>query len=358
MAEKDDQEKTEEPTPRKLEKAKEEGNVFKSQELSSVVLLIFSSLTIYFIGAWVVNSLANMFEKFYQFSASPINNLNNAAVYLGEAFGYAARILAPVLLAMLVSGVLVNILQSGVNFTTKSMQFKPDKINPITGLKRIFSMKGLVEVFKAISKILIVAAVIFFTIRNDLNVFISLLILPLNSIIANAGYFVALVVIRILTALVILSIIDAAYQRFDWKKNLRMSKQEVKDEYKQMEGDPKIKGERRKKAMEMSQQRRLDHSVLQSDVVVTNPTHYAVALKYSPDDMDAPILMAKGMRKRALKIRELAEYYDIPIIENPPVARALYASAEVDQQVPPELYEAVAEILAYVYKLREDANAA
>lgn len=350
----DDQEKTEEPTPRKLEKAREEGNVYKSQELSSSVLLVVSALTVYFLVPYFGTKLTEMFEQFYSYSANPINNLNNAAVYLGEAFGYGALILLPVLIVMFVSALLVNMAQSGINFSTKAMAPKASKISPLSGIKNIVSAKGLMEVAKGLSKILIVGIVIYYTVRSELNTFVSLLLLPLTGIIKHAGYFIVLIVTRILTALVILSIIDAAYQRYDYRKKLRMSKQEVKDEYKQMEGDPQMKNQRRKKAMEFSQQRRLDHSVVQSDVVVTNPTHYAVALKYDSDNMDAPLVMAKGMRKKALKIREFAEQYDVPIIENPPVARALYASAEVDQQVPPELYEAVAEILAYVYRLKQE----
>jgi flagellar biosynthetic protein FlhB len=166
------------------------------------------------------------------------------------------------------------------------------------------------------------------------------------------------VIFRILVALLFLSGLDAAYQRFEWKKQLKMTKQEIKDEFKQMEGDPLVKGQRRRFAQQILKRKRLDHAVLSSDVVVTNPTHYAIALRYDTEAEDAPRLMAKGRNKRAFRIRELADHYDVPIIENAPLARALYAGAEEDELIPPELYEAVAELLAYLYKLRDQQKVA
>jgi len=190
-----------------------------------------------------------------------------------------------------------------------------------------------------------------------LEAMISLPIMPLTHIMTKSGEWTILVVGRILSALLILSIFDALYQRYKYRKDLRMSKQEVKDEYKQMEGDPQVKGARKRVAMKMARARRIDHAVLNSDVVVTNPTHYAVAIRYKPEEMAAPVIMAKGMRNRALKIKEYAKQYDVPIIENPPLARALYAAAEEGQAIPPEMYQAVAELLAYVYKIKKQKAA-
>ena len=159
-------------------------------------------------------------------------------------------------------------------------------------------------------------------------------------------------VVKVLAALLILSIADAVYQKYEFNKNLKMTKQEIKDEYKQMEGDPHVKGQRKRFGLKLVQQKRMDHAVLGSDVVVTNPTHYAVALKYDPEQNNAPIVMVKGQRLRALRIKELAREYEIPIVENKPVARALFATAEEDQFIPEDLYRVVAEILAYVFKLK------
>lgn len=175
--------------------------------------------------------------------------------------------------------------------------------------------------------------------------------MPLDYSMSEGGAYILMFVTKILAALFILSIADAAYQRFQHRKELRMTKQEVKDEFKQMEGDPQMKSQRKKFGMSLRQRKRLDHAVLSSDVVVTNPTHYAVALMYDPEHNEAPLVMAKGQRLKALRIKELARQYGIPIVENKPVARALFATAEEDEYIPADLYRAVAEILAYVYKL-------
>ena len=353
-----DQEKTEEPTPKKLEKAKEEGNVSKSQELSSAFMLTISALIIYFLGEYILTNMVALYEKFYQVNGRDLNNLNNAAAYLGEAFAFGLYILAPILLVMGVASVLISLVQTGVIFSTKVLAFKGNRINPLEGIKRVVSVKGLVELLKGVIKITVIGVIIYYTLRSEVELMLGLMLLPLPVVIAKAGYFVMLLVTRILFALLVISIADMIYQRYEHRKNLRMTKQEVKDEYKQMEGDPQVKSQRKKQMNLLSRRRRLDHAVLTSDVVVTNPTHYAVALKYDPDHDEAPIIQAKGMRKRALKIREFAKEYDIPILENPPVARALYASAEEEEMVPAELYEAVAEILAYVYKLKQQKSAA
>lgn len=347
-----DQEKTEEPTPRKLEKAKEEGNVSKSQELSSAVMLITSTVIIYNLGAWMYKKIYMMFEKFFLLSSSDINNMENAVTYVGGAFYTAVEIMVPLLIVLSVAGILVVMAQTGVVFSTKAVAFKPNRIDPFQGMKRLFSMRGLVELLKGVIKITVVALIIYYTVEDQIAHIMSFILMPISDIIPQAGWYVLLLLVRILSALLIVSIGDMLYQRYEHHKQLRMTKQEVKDEHKQMEGDPQVKGQRKQKMMEFSQRRRLDHAVLSSDVVVTNPTHYAVALQYDPEEHEAPIMMAKGMRKRALKIRDFAEHYDIPIVENPPVARALYASADEEEHVPPELYEAVAEILAYVYRLK------
>jgi flagellar biosynthetic protein FlhB len=349
-----DQEKTEEPTPRKLEKAREEGNVSKSQELSSAVMLIISTLVIYFLGAWILENILGMFEHLFLMSAKPIPNANAAIAYIGAGLSTAVTVMIPILIILLMSGILITVVQTGVLFSTKALEFKGNRLDPIQGIKRLFSMKGAVELLKGIVKITVITTIIYFTVHNEINHLLSFVVMPISDSLPQAGSYLVLLLTRILFALLVISIGDMIYQRYQHRKDLRMTKQEVKDENKQMEGDPTVKSQRRRKAMEMSQKRRLDHAVLQSDVVVVNPTHYAVALQYDPEVNEAPIMMAKGMRKRALKIKEMAREYDVPIIENPPVARALYASAEEEESIPPEQYEAVAEILAYVYRMRDD----
>lgn len=349
----DDQEKTEEPTSKKLEKAREEGNVSKSQEVNSVILLTLAVIVMYMSAEWLWKTTEGLFNEFYKMATDPVNNINNANEYWGRTLYYTVLLSAPVIAILLIASILANLMQVGVNFSSKVLEFKGNRIDPISGMKKVFSAKGLVELAKGVAKIGIVTIIIWNTVKNDLEAMINLPIMPLTYIMSKSGEWTILVVGRILSALLILAIFDAIYQRYKYRKDLRMSKQEVKDEYKQMEGDPLVKGARKRIALKMARARRIDHAVLNSDVVVTNPTHYAVAIRYKPEEMVAPVIMAKGMRNRALKIREYAVKYDVPIIENPPLARALYASAEEEQQIPPEMYQAVAELLAYVYKIKK-----
>lgn len=352
-----DQEKTEEPTQRKIEKAKEEGNVSRSVEISSVMLMIMATVIVYNTGGYMYDRIVIMFETFFVLASEPIENQDNAFGFLESALILGFEIIIPLLIVLLITAILVNVAQTGVVLSTKILEFKPNRMDPAKGFKRIFSMKGIVELLKGFSKILIVGMVIYFTVRNDIEKFIVLPVMPLDFILKESGYYLLLVVVRILSALLILAAIDAAYQRFQHRKDLRMTKQEVRDEYKQTEGDPQVKSYRKKLALKNLRRKRLDHAVLSADVVVTNPTHYAVALQYDPNSDDAPRVMAKGMRNRALKIREYAKHYEIPIMENPPLARSLHAAADEDELVPPTLYQAVAEVLAYVYKLKKQKAA-
>ena len=349
---KSDQEKTEEPTQRRIDKAREEGNVSISKEVSSVLLMVVSMIVFVNSGAYMYRRAETMFETFLLNSRMALANQENATEYLKMALGFGFEMMLPVLIALLVVALLVNLVQTGGVFSLKAIQPKGSKMNPATGLKRIFSMQGLVELGKGVVKLGIVVMVVYYTVRHDIDHFISFAVMPIGYSIAESGSYVLLFVGRILAALLVLSIADAAYQRFQHKKELRMSKQEVKDEHKEMEGDPHVKSQRRKMGQSFRQKRRLDHAVLDSDVVVTNPTHYAVALKYDPENSNAPVVMAKGQRLKAQKIKKLAREHDIPMVENKPVARALFASAEVDDYVPEDLFRAVAEILAYVYKLK------
>ncbi len=358
MADQDsDQDKTEEPTAHKLEEARKEGNVSKSQELNSVLLLAFASATLYGLGGWMYHEFEILFEHFYRILDQPVLNTPNAISYMIVALKFGLIILLPFLIILSVMSILVNLLQTGVIFSPKAMEIKPDKLDPSKGIKKLFSANGLVEMVKGILKIGFVGIIIYYTVHNNISEFMGLPSQPLFKILGVAGKWVFLIVTRVLIALLFLSIGDAAWQRYRYRKELRMTKQEVRDEMKQMEGDPAVKGSRRKKALKMAYKRRLDHAVLGSDVVVTNPTHYAVALRYDPDTTDAPVIMAKGMRKKAQKIKEYAKKYEVTIVENPPVARALYAAADEGQAVPPELYQAVAEILAFVYRLKEKSAA-
>ncbi len=353
MSQNNDQEKTEEPTAHRLEKAKEEGNVPRSTEVSSVMLLVIATVVMMQYGGWMYGHMEQLLETSFTDAGQALSGQETALEYLEMATTYGFIIMAPLLVGLFVVAIVVNVGQTGIVFATKVLEPKGSRMDPIKGFKKIFSMKGVVELVKGFSKIFLIGLIIYFTLNNEIKNIVSFLILPIGEILNQSGGYILTIVTRILVALVILSIMDAAYTRYQHRKDLRMSKQEVKDEFKQMEGDPHMKGKRREQAASLKQ-KRLDHAVLSSEVVVTNPTHYAVALHYDPEQSEAPIVRVKGMRNRALKIKEFAKKYEVPIIENKPVARALYASAEEDEYVPPDLYKAVAEILAYVYRLNDN----
>jgi len=349
---KTDQEKTEEPTQRKLEKAREEGNVSISKEISSVMLMVISVIIFIGSGGFMYGRLESLFETFFLGSGMALEDQDHAIEYLEKALVLGFEMMIPIMVMLLFTALLVNMVQTGGVFSVKAIQPKGSKINPINGMKKIFSMKGVVELIKGFSKLFIVSLIVYYTVRNDIENFVAMSVMPLSYNISESGAYILMFVSRILAALFILSVADAVYQRYQHRKDLRMTKQEVKDEYKQMEGDPHVKGQRKKLGISLRQRKRLDHALLSSDVVITNPTHYAVALMYDPEHNDAPIVLAKGMRLKALRIKELAKKYGVPIVENKPVARALYATAEEDQYIPADLFRAVAEILAYVYKIK------
>ncbi len=347
-----DQEKTEEPTARRLEKAREEGQVAISKEISSVVLMIAALLMSMGVSGMMYDRLSYIFESFFYNSGFGFEDQSQAESYLRTALLFGLQIVMPLLGMLLIVTLGVNLAQTKGLFSVKALEFKGQKINPIEGVKKIISMKGLVELIKGFSKLGIVGIIGYYSIKNDVSEYVGFIVVPIESSLGDMGGHLLNFVVKVLAALLILSIADAVYQKYEFNKNLKMTKQEIKDEFKQMEGDPHVKGQRKRFGLKLVQQKRMDHAVLASDVVVTNPTHYAVALKYDPEQNNAPIVMVKGQRLRALRIKELAREYEIPIVENKPVARALFATAEEDQFIPEDLYRVVAEILAYVFKLK------
>ncbi|SMO95703.1 flagellar biosynthesis protein FlhB [Gracilimonas mengyeensis] len=347
-----DQEKTEEPTQRKLDEARKEGNVSISKEVSSVAVLITAILMFIAMSESVADNVTKLFESFFHDAGGGFTDKEDAIGFLHDALFAGIGMIGPILLILVIVTLIVNLAQTGGVFAVKAMAPKASKMNPASGIKNIFSTKGLVELVKGFIKLFIVVLIGYYTVKNDIDKFVSFMISPLDYSMSETGSYVLMFVTRILAALLVLSIADAIYQRFQHHKDLRMTKQEVKDEYKQMEGDPHVKGQRRQFGMKLRQKKRLDHAVLNSDVVVANPTHYAVAIRYDPETNGAPIVMAKGKRLKALRIKELAKNYGIPIVENKPVARALFATAEEDEFIPEDQFRAVAEILAYVYKLK------
>lgn len=349
---KSDQEKTEEPTSRRLQKAREDGNVSSSKEISSIMLMIAALLMIMGVSGMIYDRISYLFETFFFNSGMGFSDLSQAESYLRTALFFGLEIVMPTSVMLLIVAVVVNMVQTKGVFSVKAMEFKGSKMDPIKGMGKIFSVKGLAELAKGFIKLGIVGIIVYYQIKKDATAYVGYVVAPLEYSMSEIGGHILSFVIKVFAALFILSIADAVFQKQQYIKSLKMTKQEIKDEYKQMEGDPHVKGQRKRFGMKLIQQKRMDHAVLASDVVVTNPTHYAVALKYDPEKNGAPIVMVKGQRLRALKIKELAKEYGIPIVENKPVARALFATADEDGFIPEDLYRAVAEILAYVFKLK------
>lgn len=349
---KSDQEKTEEPTARRLQKAREEGNVNSSKEVSSIMLMIAALLMILGVGGMIFDRISYLFESFFYNSGMGFSDAGQAESYLKTALYFGLEIVMPTSIMLLIVAVVVNMGQTKGVFSVKAMEFKGSKMDPIKGMGKIISVKGFVELLKGFVKLGIVGIIGYYEIKSDVNAYVGYVIQPIEFSMSEIGGHILTFIVKVFAALFILSIADAIFQKQQYIKSLKMTKQEVKDEFKQMEGDPHVKGQRKRFGVKLIQRKRMDHAVLASDVVVTNPTHYAVALKYDPELNGAPLVMVKGQRLRAQKIKELAREYGIPIVENKPVARALFATAEEDGYIPEDLYRAVAEILAYVFKLK------
>jgi flagellar biosynthetic protein FlhB len=348
------QEKTEKATPKKRKEAREKGQVARSMEIPGafVMLSTFAGLMMF----------AGYFkEQLYRLFTVPFRDYMNWSVTtetVGIIFGYltiqALMMLAPLFLIALAAAFITNYVQFGLLLTGHPLMPKFSKLNPIEGAKRIFSLRAAIEFLKSMFKMLVIGFLVFSTLWNEKEKLISLSRLPLENVFAYAADLTVTLGIQVAACLAVLAIFDYMYQKYDFEKNLRMSKQDIKDEYKKTEGDPLIKSKIRERQRRMAMQRMMQE-VPKADVVITNPTHYAVALRYDPKEMDAPKVIAKGQDYVALKIKELARKHGIVTMENKPLAQALYHQVEIGQTIPTELFQAVAEVLAYVYRLKKKA---
>jgi len=346
----DDLEKTEEPTPKKLEDARKEGNIAKSVEFSGFVVLLIAAIVLIFYLKYVTFYMEEFFRYYTSFIGNELTKNMIFEIVLKSVY-YIFILLAPIFIAVVLAAIIGNVAQFGFLFTIKPILPKFDKINPIKGLKRLFSIKTLVEGLKTTLKTFIAFLVGFTLFYNFL---LELPKLELMSFFEQLKWFAdkaAILIFSMLGVFFVFALIDFVYQKYTYKKSLRMSKQEIKDEYKQTEGNPEVKAKIRQLQREMAKKRMMA-DVPKADVVITNPTHYAVAIRYDKTKDEAPRVIAKGVDNLALKIKEIARDAGVMIIENPPLARELYKSVEVDEIIPPKLYKAVAEVLAYVYKAK------
>jgi flagellar biosynthesis protein FlhB len=353
MAEENFGEKTEQPTPKKRQELRDKGEVAKSRELPSVAVLLSALIALSFFGSYTYSRIQIIMKG--AFSLPTMNDLS-----IPEFLMFAQKVttdfilaLSPLLAAIFVTAILSNIMQVGFVLSSESIMPKLSKIDPIKGFGRLFSKQGLMEFVKSLIKIIIVSGIAYLTIKREMNTVAHLGEMELNAIFAYIFIVFFKIFIRCGMAMIFLAVMDYAFQKWDFEKRNKMTKQEVKDEFKRTEGDPLIKSRIKSIQMEMARKRMMQ-AVPEADVVITNPTHLAVALTYDSSSMDAPKLIAKGAGKIAKKIKDLAEKHDIPIVENKELARNLNSHVEIGQEIPPILFQAVAEVLAYVYKIKSN----
>jgi flagellar biosynthetic protein FlhB len=352
MAESDGQERTEDATPKRLQQAREKGQVARSKELASVSVLVVGALALMMMGESLASGLMKMMSRLFTLSHEEIFDVNKL---IDIATSALAQLLAPLIIILFIlftAAIIGAAGVGGVSFSMKAAMPKPSKLNPLSGLKRMFGLQSLVELLKSILKVTLVAGVAFYLInasRADLFQ-LSMDVYPQN--IFHALEILLNFVLLISCSLLIVVAIDIPFQIWQHAEQLKMTKQEVKDEFKETEGKPEVKGRIRMLQREAAQ-RRMMAEVPSADVIVTNPEHFSVALRYTQGQDKAPIVVAKGTDHMALKIREVAREHDIYVIPAPPLARALYHSTELEQEIPDGLFTAVAQILAYVFQLKQ-----
>lgn len=350
-------EKTEPATAKKLKDARDEGKVAKSRELNSafdlIVLFLCLKIFVSFVGRKFIDIFSYIYENMPDFV-----KINEGGLSVQAAAGLIASVTLKSLIIMLpfmafgfVVTLLVSIVQVGWKVSTKPMKPELSKLNPLNGFKRIFSKDSLFELVKSILKIVIIIYIAYTSIKDNANDLFALYDLGLNQAVALVGTLIINTGIKISIVYLVIGLADFIYQKHKFNEDMKMTKQEVKDEYKNTEGDPQIKGRQRRKMQEVSQKRMMQ-DVPKADVVITNPTHFAVALKYEAKVSSAPVVLAKGEDYLAQKIKEVAMENKIEIVENKPLARMLYHNVDVGAEIPPELYQAVAEVLAAVYKAK------
>jgi flagellar biosynthesis protein FlhB len=349
MAEGNDQEKSEPATPKKRADARRKGQIAKSREIPSVAVLLTALSFFYFGGGWMFSQLIDLTGDVLQRIGQP-GTIESMHHLLGYLFKRIAVILTPLLLVIIMAGIAGNVIQSGFLLTGEPMIPKLSKLNPLTGMKRLFSVRALVELLKSVTKVIIVGTVAYSILRAEMDQIPAMIALSTTEILSFLGGVTLKIGFYTCLVLLVLAALDFVFQHWKHERDLRMSKQDVKDEYKQREGDPLLRSRIRAAQREMAM-RRMMQAVPEATVVITNPTHLAVALKFDRS-MPAPRVLAKGAGEIAERIKTLAEQHGIPIIEQKPLARALFKNVEIDEYIPADLYHAVAEILAYVYRLK------
>lgn len=351
MAEESDEDKTESPTPHRIEKAREEGQIPRSRELTSVLMLSTGLMVLWLGGKAMAQQLASMVAAGLNFDHGMVTDDKLIISHISNLIGQAIMALLPLMAGLVMVAIAAPMLLGGIVISGKSIKVDLKKLNPLSGLKRMIAAQAWSELLKGILKAILVGSVAGWYIWSHWPEMLRLMSeSPLNAL-AHGLNMIAVCCLLVLIGLIPMVGYDVFWQLYSYYKKLRMSRQEIRDEHKQQEGDPHVKG-RIRQQMRAAARRRMMASVPKADVVVTNPTHYSVALQYNEKKMSAPKVVAKGAGEVALKIRELAKEHRIPVLEAPPLARALYRHTEIDQHIPGALYAAVAEVLAWVWQLR------
>jgi flagellar biosynthesis protein FlhB len=352
MAEESNEERTEAPTDKRRSEAREKGNVAKSAEVNSALVLLVGILVLKISASWMFRHIETFMQSMISMIAHP--EASSAFVFslIVQSAIFVLYLCMPIAVAIIVIGVASNILQIGFLFTLKPLEPKLEKLDVISGMKNMFSMRSVVEAVKNILKLVLIAVVAYIAIRSEFSKFLSMWDTSPYAILVFMLNVAFKIVVWVALILIIIAILDYAYQRYEHEKKLKMTKQEVKEERKQMDGDPQIKGRIRSLQREMAR-RRMMQEVPKATVVVTNPTHLAIAIRYIPEEMQTPKVIAKGKQFVAERIKKLAMESGIPIVEDKPLARAMFDKVDPGDDIPVEFFTAVAELLAYVYRLKK-----
>ncbi len=354
MAEQSDsgQDKSEDPTEKRLKESRDKGQVARSKELNTLAVVMVASVGLIMLGPEMGRRLLDLMIFNFSIDRAALYSTDTMGLQLLASVGIGLDVIGPLFFMLLIAALGGPVLLGGWLLSAKSMAPKFERMNPLAGLKRMFSLKALVELLKALAKFLVVLVTALLVLNLFQDQMLTLDRQPLPDAIEHSGYILGMALVFLACSLILIAAVDIPFQLWDNKQKLKMTKQEVKDEYKDSEGKPEVKSRIRQLQREMAE-RRMMGEVPKADVVITNPTHYAVALKYDPIKSGAPIVIAKGADFTALRIREVAAEHEIIVLESPPLARAVFYSTELDQQIPSGLYLAVAQVLAYVFQLRQ-----
>lgn len=351
MAEKPAQERTEQATPKRLQQAREKGQIARSRELTTAVVLLTSAAGLFLIGSGMISGMLEVMRDGFQSPRADIMDPSAMLLKLEQAIASSLLYMLPFFAVVCAAALLAPMALGGWSFSTQAMAFKWDKLDPVKGMGRVFSARGLVELVKALAKFALVLAVVLTFLWFNVDAILGLGSQSVEPGLTHAGEILLWAFLFLSASLIVIAAVDVPFQLWDHQRQLRMTRQEIRDEFRETDGSPEMKRKVREVRMELAR-RRMMQDLPQADVVITNPTHYAVALRYDQSKMSAPVVIAKGKDLIAMQIRTVALSHGIPIVSAPPLARAIYHSTELQQRIPTGLFLAVAQVLAYAYQLR------